>query len=99
MSLTPENEQVKKFFQTGEGTDIEILWRTKDNRPAWVQINVHAVKNFVEKILSFEGFVQDINQRKHAEEILIEQEQSYRSLIETSIDAIYVLQDRQLVLS
>jgi PAS domain S-box-containing protein len=93
-----ENQQISNFFLTGECKDIEILWRTKNNIPTWVQINVHSVKNIIGEILAFEGFVQDINQRKHAEDILIEQEQSYRSLIETSIDAIYVLQDRHLVL-
>lgn len=94
----PENEEISKFFERGEGSDIEILWRMKDNNPTWVQMDVHAVQSLSGEILSFEGFVQDINQRKHAEEILVEREQSYRSLIETSIDPIYVLQDRHLVL-
>jgi PAS domain S-box-containing protein len=91
-----KHEQV--FFQTGEGTDIEIQWRMKNNTPTWVQLNVHGVKNVLGENLSFEGFVQDINLRKKAEGILIEQEKSYRSLIESSIDAIYVLQGRRLVL-
>lgn len=91
-----KHEQV--FFQTGEGTDIEIQWRMKNNTPTWVQINVHGVKNVLGENLSFEGFVQDINLRKKAEGILIEQEKSYRSLVESSIDAIYVLQGRRLVL-
>ena len=95
---TSENAQISNFFLTGECKDIETLWITKNNNPTWVQINVHSVKNLTGQILTFEGFVQDVNQRKHAEDILIEQEQCYRSLIETSIDAIYVLQDRHLVL-
>jgi PAS domain S-box-containing protein len=96
-SLT-KNEQIEEYFKTGEGTNIEILWMMKNNEPVWVQINAHAVKNPSGENLSFEGFVQDIHQRKNAEKILIEQELSYRSLIETSIDPIYVLQDRHLVL-
>jgi PAS domain S-box-containing protein len=97
-SLSNDNQQIKNFLNTGEGMDIEIQWRKNDNKIVWVQINAHAVTNSSGENLSFEGFVIDINQRKNAEEVLIEQEQSYRSLIETSIDAIYVLQDRQLVL-
>jgi PAS domain S-box-containing protein len=95
---TPESEQEKEFFRTGEGSDIETLWRMKDETLVWVQINAHGMKNLIGETLTIEGFVQDIKQRKLAEKILIEQEQSYRSLVECSIDAIYVLQDSQLVL-
>lgn len=98
VNLSIDNQQTKDFLSTGEGMDIEIQWRKKDDTIVWVQINAHAVTNSSGENLSIEGFVMDINQRKNAEKVLIEQEQSYRSLIETSIDAIYVLQDTQLVL-
>ncbi len=89
---------ISKYENNGPAADVEIMWLKKDRTPLWIQLNAHAIKDAGGKTIYFEGFVRDIDEQKKSAVALIEQEQSYRSLIEYSIDAIYVLQNSRLVL-
>ncbi len=83
---------------TGAPIDTEIQWKKFNGDVIWIQLNFRQVKNGNKAATYFEGFVRDVTSHRFAEQELIEREQSYRTLIETSIDAIYVLQGRQLLL-
>ena len=63
----------------------------KDKSVFWTSTSARAVRNESEDILYFEGFVQDITQRKEAEEALQNKERRFRSLIENGLDDISLL--------
>ena len=96
-----KNERDKliiRYESQGSAADVEVMWMKNNGTPIWIQLNAHAIKDASGKTVYFEGFVRDIDEQKKSAVALIEQEQSYRSLIEYSIDAIYVLQNDKLVL-
>lgn len=62
----------------------------KDGRRIWLSVNARAVRDEQGNIAYYEGTVQDISERKKAEEALRESEERYRELFENSKDAIYV---------
>src|ERR1051326_5590555 len=49
--------------------NYEVEWKRKDGSPIWVQINAHALHSS-KGALYFEGFVDDVTERKLAEERL-----------------------------
>lgn len=62
----------------------------KDGQKIWLSVNARAVRDEQGDIAYYEGTVQDISERKKAEEALRESEERYRELFENSKDAIYV---------
>lgn len=62
----------------------------KDGRKIWLSVNARAVRDDHGKVAYYEGTVQDISERRKAEEALRESEERYRELFENSKDAIYV---------
>ena len=88
----------EQTVESGNPVDTELQWKKFNGQIIWIQLNMRYVKDKDRKHSYFEGFVRDITLHRFAEQELIEREQGYRTLIETSIDAIYVLQGRQLLL-
>jgi PAS domain S-box-containing protein len=68
--------------------DFEVQWRRYDGTIIWVRENVRAVRDGEGRVLHYEGAVEDITERKHAEEQLRESEESYRVLFEGSTHGI-----------
>ncbi len=83
---------------TNSAFDCEVQWKRKNGKLIWVQLNAHCIKNNKGKIIYYEGFARDITKHRHDKEVLAEHEHGYKSLIDTSQDAIYVMQNRRLVL-
>ncbi len=50
----------------------ELLTRTKDGRPIWIEVSAHVVKEDGAPV-AIEGFARNITRRKQAEEALLEQ--------------------------
>ncbi len=63
----------------------------KDGSIFWTSTSARAVRDESGDILYFEGFIQDITQRKEAEEALQNNERRFRSLIENGLDDISLL--------
>jgi two-component system, cell cycle sensor histidine kinase and response regulator CckA len=74
-----------------EGFEIQVLHRS--GHSLWVLANVRNVRDENGKTLYYEGTVQDITDRKRAEEALRESESKFRDLAEKSLVGIYLLQD------
>ncbi len=72
--------------------NFEVQMYRKNRSLHWISINVKAVKNSKGKILYYEGTMQDITQRKMAEQALMESEERYRTAIEHSNDGVAILQ-------
>ena len=60
----------------------------KDGNKIWVSVNARAVRDETDRILYYEGFAQDITERKQAEHALRDSEQRYRDLVENSLELI-----------
>ncbi len=62
--------------------DFEVRLRRADGNSMWVRENCRTVRGPDGKVLFLEGTLEDITERKHAEEALAESEERYRALIE-----------------
>lgn len=69
-----------------EGYETEFF--RKDGTKIWVAINARAVRNGNNAISFFEGFHQDITQRKRAEEALKKSVESLKRTLDGTVDAL-----------
>lgn len=83
----------ERLDQEGMVEGFEIQVRHRSGHSLWVLANVRNVLDGYGKTLYYDGTVQDITDRKQAEEALRESESKFRGLAEKSLVAIYVLQD------
>jgi two-component system, cell cycle sensor histidine kinase and response regulator CckA len=94
-----DKENAKRLFQafneayrTGEphsGYDYEII--RKDGAKRYIEASILLQKDSSDKAIGFRGIIRDITERKRAEEALRESEEKYRTLVETSPDAITLM--------
>jgi hypothetical protein len=71
-------------------SNIEVRWKKKDGTPIWIGLSSHAIKDNKNKTLFFEGFVQDIKQRRQAEDETQKERKLLRTLIDNLPYPIYV---------
>ncbi len=91
-------EKVWGYLRKGSERTVEVKWKKFDKTPVWVQLNIKIIKDNNDDPLYVLGFVINIDEKKKTKDELKEQEKSYKTLIETSLDSVYVLQDERLVL-
>jgi two-component system, cell cycle sensor histidine kinase and response regulator CckA len=77
----------------GYVSGFEVEMGRKDGTAMWISMNVRAVRDEEGRILVFEGSAEDISKRKAAENALQESEAKYRSVVESSLVASYIVQD------
>jgi PAS domain S-box-containing protein len=70
-----------------EGFETQLY--RKDKSTVWVSINARALKDMEGNIMYFEGAMEDITVRKRAEDALRGSEQRFRSLVETTSDWVW----------
>ena len=70
--------------------DFEVQFRRYDGTVIWIRDTCHAVRHDDGQALYHEGAIQDITERKWAEEALRQSEERYRTLFEESRDVIYI---------
>ena len=89
-------EFIKLMQEHDTVTDFESQIHRKDGSVIWIAENVRAVRNVQGRLTHYEGTVEDITQRKLAEQKLRDSEALYHSLVETLPQSIYRkdLQDR-----
>jgi PAS domain S-box-containing protein/putative nucleotidyltransferase with HDIG domain len=88
--VKPESYQTLKALLTEKGfiEGYETEFYRKDGSKIWVSINARAVRNGNDAISFFEGFHQDITQRKRAEEALKKSVESLKRTLDGTVDAL-----------
>jgi PAS domain S-box-containing protein len=76
--------------ERGVVENFEHETRRKDGSTFWVSVSARAVRDEGGRILYYEGSHIDIDARKKAEKLLADVGEQYRSLFETSTDAILI---------
>ena len=87
---------LEHYLSTGEapvlGQRIELTGMRSDHSEFPVELAITRVGS--QEPPMFTGFIRDITERKQAEEALAEQAIRYKTLMETSTDSIYVLDEK-----
>ncbi|MGD0235881.1 MAG: PAS domain S-box protein [Syntrophorhabdales bacterium] len=92
MALT--SEQVRRLIGGEISTfESEKRYIRKDGSIMWGHLSVQAVKDGTGRVLNMLGMIQDITERKHAEQALRESEQRYRAAIEHSNDGVVITKE------
>ena len=76
--------------ERGVVENFEHETRRKDGSAFWTSVSARAVRGDKHQILDYEGTHEDIDDRKKAERLLADAEEQYRSLFETSTNAILI---------
>ncbi len=84
-----------KMERDGSVKNMVSEWRKKDGSILVAKENAHAVKDEAGNIMFYEGTVEDITEKKRAEDALRTSEYQYRTTIDSMGDAIHVV-DRDL---
>ena len=83
------NEVMRLLQEQGTLSGFEVLGRCKGGSGIWVSINVRTIRDRNGRPVGFEGTVEDITERKKAEEALRKSEQRLQRVLET--DAVGVI--------
>ena len=82
-------ETFNKTFRTGNpSTAFDWEFFRKDGKKWILEASVSLIKDIKEKPIGFRGLLRDITSRKEEQKALRDSEARYRSLVETSPDAI-----------
>ncbi|MBN1661857.1 MAG: PAS domain S-box protein [Anaerolineae bacterium] len=78
---------------------LESGWLRPDGRVVYIRESACAVRDRDGTVLYYEGTVEDVTERKVAEELLRQEEQRYRALFEHTTDAVFILDLDGLILA
>jgi PAS domain S-box-containing protein len=87
-------EELRRLLrEKGAVNGFEFEAYRKDGGRVWISENTHAIRSLSGEVLFYEGIFQDVTDRKRAEEASYAQALRYKTLMETSTDSIYVLDE------
>ncbi len=86
----PRLQFVKRIEEQGEIRGLESAWKRRDGSVIHVRESARAVKGSDGKALYYEGTVEDITERKRAEEAVEESERRFRAIFETAQEIIFL---------
>ena len=89
-----ENNVFKKFIKTGVIRNKELILKRKDGSKIDISLNVDAVRDKAGKILYSISSWRDITERKKAEDVLRDNEQSFRDLVDNLLDGLAIADEK-----
>ncbi len=78
----------RKVAQDSVVRGFEAQFQRLDGRSIWVRLSSRAVRNSRGQVIYYEGTIEDITDRKHAQEALAESEERYRLFFENLTDVL-----------
>jgi len=84
---------MERIEKEDELKGLEAAWKRRDGTIIYVRESAKAIRDRDGRTLYYEGTVEDITERKRAEQVLEESERRFRTIIETAQEAIF-LKDR-----
>ncbi len=90
-------ELLDRLEREGHYTNQEFQIFRKDGSSTWVYDNARVIRDDHGRVKFYEGTLQDITPRKHAEEALAQSEEKYRTLVDMSQDGVFLSQAGNLV--
>ncbi len=85
----------RRIEKEGQVIGLESAWKKKDGTTLFIRESATSIYDEAGNILYYEGTVEDITNRKLAEEALKVSEEKYRSLYDTSKDAIMIASTKE----
>ena len=91
--VNPEDRRRWQALLEREGLvrDFEMQSRRRDGTTIWVRDSAQAVRDADGRVLYYEGSLEDITERKRAEQALRESEARYRTVSELTSDFAYAI--------
>ena len=98
----PDDKHLLQDMMDGSGDQDKpfiVRWRTKDGRLIWTEQRVVRIRDRDDEVVALEGTVIDVTERVKAEKELRASEAHYRSIFETTGNAMIIIsQDGTLLL-
>lgn len=90
-------ELLRRLEEDGQYSDQEFQIFRRDGTTIWVCDNSRVVKDERGRTLYYQGTLQDITDRKRAEEALLRSEEKYRLLVDMSQDGVFLGQGGKFI--
>ncbi len=87
----PRKDFIEMIEKNGEVINFESAWVRLDGTVFFVSENAKAIRDSNNNILYFDGVVEDITERKQTEEKLQESEEKYKTIAQSTIEIIFIL--------
>jgi PAS domain S-box-containing protein len=88
----PREHFRERMERDGEVKGLEVVWRRRDNSVIYVRESARAIRGEGNQILYYDGIVEDITERKLAQEMLQQSEERFRQLAE-NVEEVLLLFD------
>jgi len=89
----PRSQYQEAMEKDGQVIGLEVAWKRRDGQIIFVRENARAIWNADGAIQYYDGTVENVTERKLAEEALRKSEELFRSLVEQSFDGIAILDE------
>jgi len=91
------NQWLTLIEREGIGRDFEVQFRKFDGTIIWVRDTGEAIRDDSGRVIYYNGNVEDITDRKRAEDALRESEESYRTVFENTGTATVVVDESNII--
>jgi PAS domain S-box-containing protein len=89
------SEFKRRLEECGEINGYEAVWKTHQGATLYVREHARCIRAADGRVIYYEGTVEDITERRRAEEQLKESEMRYRVFVEESTEAIWRFETEQ----